>query len=407
MKILVVTPHFYPEGFIINDIALELEKLGHEITVLTGKPHYPKGEYFDGYNTNKLQIEYYGQNVQVYRSWMLPRKKGRSYQLLLNYLTFVLGTCWVVLTKFRKHHFDVVFVFATSPITVVIPAILAKELNSKTKLVTWVQDIWPQALRATGHIKNRRVLNLIQKCVNVLYGQNDLLLGQSRGFVAQIQNQTPVPIVYYPNSFKAGLTNSAIETLTPELQMNLESKKCFVLAGNLGKAQDLLTVVEAAVLLKNNSDILILLVGDCSELPLVKSEIKRLGLQNLKSIGRVGPQVMGQIYLKFYATLLTLVDDSDLSLTLPWRAQTYLAYKKMVIGAINGEGSQVIRDASCGFVGPAGRAQALADNILKASHADEKQKINFEHNAYQYYLKHFEMDQQVRVLDGILNRLTS
>ena len=48
MKILIVSQYFYPENFRINDLALELKKRGHEITVLTGLPNYPKGEYFEG-----------------------------------------------------------------------------------------------------------------------------------------------------------------------------------------------------------------------------------------------------------------------------------------------------------------------------------------------------------------------
>ena len=55
MKILIVSQYFYPENFRINDLALELKKRGHEITVLTGLPNYPKGEYFEGYDDTEIK----------------------------------------------------------------------------------------------------------------------------------------------------------------------------------------------------------------------------------------------------------------------------------------------------------------------------------------------------------------
>ena len=49
MKILVVSQHFYPESFRINDICFSLAARGHDVTVLTGLPNYPEGRVFDGY----------------------------------------------------------------------------------------------------------------------------------------------------------------------------------------------------------------------------------------------------------------------------------------------------------------------------------------------------------------------
>ena len=53
MKILVVCQYYNPEQFLINEIAPALVKNGHEVTVLTGLPNYPKGDIFDGYEKGK------------------------------------------------------------------------------------------------------------------------------------------------------------------------------------------------------------------------------------------------------------------------------------------------------------------------------------------------------------------
>lgn len=53
MKILVVSQYFYPETFRVNSLCIELVKRGHEVTVLTGFPQYPKGKIYPGYGFHK------------------------------------------------------------------------------------------------------------------------------------------------------------------------------------------------------------------------------------------------------------------------------------------------------------------------------------------------------------------
>ena len=43
MRILIVSQYFFPEEFKINDLAREFVIRGHQVSVLTGKPNYPKG----------------------------------------------------------------------------------------------------------------------------------------------------------------------------------------------------------------------------------------------------------------------------------------------------------------------------------------------------------------------------
>ena len=87
-RILVITQYFYPENFRINDLCLELKKRGNEITVLTGLPNYPKGEYFEGYSAEKNCDEVWN-DIPVYRCKLRPRKTG-SVNLIRNYVSFVI-----------------------------------------------------------------------------------------------------------------------------------------------------------------------------------------------------------------------------------------------------------------------------------------------------------------------------
>ncbi len=75
MKILVITQYFYPENFRINQLCLDLKERGHDITVLTGKPNYPKGEYFDGYSYKGNEDEIWN-DIQIIRVPLRAKKKG-------------------------------------------------------------------------------------------------------------------------------------------------------------------------------------------------------------------------------------------------------------------------------------------------------------------------------------------
>ena len=88
MRILVISQYFYPENFRINDLCLGLKEKGHDITVVTGKPNYPKGIFFSGYTfLNKPLDKYKG--IKVYRSPIIPRGNASGLKLFLNYISFV------------------------------------------------------------------------------------------------------------------------------------------------------------------------------------------------------------------------------------------------------------------------------------------------------------------------------
>ena len=72
MKILVVTQYFWPESFKINDLCLGLKERGHEVTILTGIPNYPKGKFYEGYTFNNKKVEDF-HVMKVYMSSLIPR----------------------------------------------------------------------------------------------------------------------------------------------------------------------------------------------------------------------------------------------------------------------------------------------------------------------------------------------
>jgi len=121
MQILLVSQYFWPESFRINDLCLALKERGHDISVLTGKPNYPKGTFSNGYSFFSKRIEVWN-GIKIFRSPLIPRGKGNGIQLFVNYFSFAFFASIRML--FINQKFDRIFVYEPSPITVGLPDLL-------------------------------------------------------------------------------------------------------------------------------------------------------------------------------------------------------------------------------------------------------------------------------------------
>ena len=90
-KIIIVTHHFWPENFLINEIALKFKNKKIEVSVLTGLPNYPKGEIYSKYKKIKsLNYENF-KGIKIIRIPIIPRKKGKFHQIILNYMSYLIS----------------------------------------------------------------------------------------------------------------------------------------------------------------------------------------------------------------------------------------------------------------------------------------------------------------------------
>src|SRR3990167_6864541 len=160
MKILLVSQYFWPESFVINDLVKCLVARANTVTVLTGKPNYPNGHIFEGYTAKGCVTEYFTEQIVVHRVPMVARGKDNLIKLLLNYFTFVFNGVRYFHRHVKNDKFDLIFFYSLSPITSVIPAIYLKK-RLKIPLVMWLQDLWPESVRATGYIQNTLILKTI------------------------------------------------------------------------------------------------------------------------------------------------------------------------------------------------------------------------------------------------------
>ena len=404
MKLLILTQCFWPETFILNDLARTLRDEGHRVTVATGKPNYPEGKIFDGYQAAGVQKEIFDGDIEVFRVPVHPRGDGRLLNLFLNYISFAwYGLRWFA-WLLRGYAFDAILVFTGSP-NASLPALPMKWIK-KAHLAIWVQDLWPESLEATGFIRNRFLLRLVGHLIRVIYSIADTILVQSRAFVDPVSHYARRDkIIYYPNSLNISEFSGNGESLIPvALTDALKKYFCVVFAGNMGTAQAVETLVDATVLLKDIPDIRIVLVGSGSMLEWISDKKSQLGLDNMILAGRFPMSSMSQIYRHAGCLLVTLKDEEIFAYTIPGKVQAYLAAGRPVIASLNGEGARVIIEAGAGLACAAEDPAALAGCVKSLYAMSEDERARLGAAGKRYFLEHFEMRHQAKRLVEIFEQ---
>ena len=403
MNVLIISQHYWPETFRINEVAESLQRAGCRVRVLTGQPNYPDGVAFPGYRPWKVCTEEHG-GYTIHRVPLVPRGRGTALRLVANYLSFLASACVLGPWSLRGRDVDVIFVYGTSPILQAIAGVVLKVVK-RARLVTWVQDLWPQSLEVTGFVRNRRLLGAVATVVRWIYRRSDLLLVQSHAFMPPVKAMAGrTPVAYHPNP---GELAFGVRVPQGPPALTLEPGFNVVFAGNFGTVQALDTVVRAAELLKTHRDIRLVLIGSGGRSDWLKSEVARLGLQNVVLPGRFPPDAMPGILAQASALLVSLTRGEIMSQTVPSKVQAYLAAGRPIVASLDGEGARVVREAGAGVTCPAEDEQALADGILKLRDASVDERLRMGQAGRRYYEQHFDPELLARRLARSFQDLVS
>jgi glycosyltransferase involved in cell wall biosynthesis len=403
LKVLLVCQYFWPESFRINELLLGLVRLGVDCDVLTGQPNYPTGKTFPGYQSFKLLEEHYGP-ISIFRVPIIPRGTSSSaFQLALNYISFIASASFLGPWVLRSNKYDVILVYGLSPILQAIPAIFLKGFK-RCPWILWVQDLWPESIQASGYSVQTNTLRLLRLLVKWIYQSADLILVQSKGFIPHIQKLVPNRrIEYLPNTFFDLSKIDPIDDLEIE---GMEKSFPVVFTGNIGNAQAVNVILNAAKMIQDRSDISIVLIGDGSQRNWVLREISRLGLDNLKCPGSLPVEMMPLIMDKAGALLITLVKDPVIELTIPSKLQAYLSAGRPIIGSIDGAGAEVIRESEAGVVVAAEDSIGLARAIIEMSNTSLAKRKVMGTRALKYYREVFSYDRVLNTLNHYLIKAT-
>jgi len=396
--ILVISQYFYPEQFRINDMCQEWVNRGHKVTVITGIPNYPQGEFYKGYGWFKKRREIWN-GIEIIRLPLVSRGHC-SICLALNYLSFVIsGFFWSHFTGLKA---DYVFTFEVSPMT---QALLGVWFAKRRKIPNYlyVQDLWPENVEIVTGIHSKAVLGPISRVVNYIYRHCDAIFATSPSFVTDIQKRCPgqeQKVHYLPqyaeDFYKPVVSRHCEEqrddaisaSRHPERSEGSSNTFTIAFTGNIGKAQGLEILPKTAALLRGKANVNFTIVGDGRN----KVELLKLIEQNgvgdmFTMIDRQPAEKIPAILAECDAAFISFMDTPLFTKTIPAKLQSYMACGKPIVASVCGETERIVREANCGVCAPIGDAEALARAILEIK--DNPELLQMGENAVEYSKVHF------------------
>lgn len=395
--ILVIAQYFYPEQFRINDICSEWVKRGYKVTVVTGIPNYPQGKYYDGYGLFKKRKETYN-GMEIIRIPLIPRGNN-AIMLALNYLSFVVsGFFWKSFTRIKA---DFVFIFEVSPMTQALPGVWYAK-KRKIPCYLYVTDLWPENVEIVGGIKNKTILNTIGIMVDYIYKRCDRIFTSSESFIQAIVDRGTdrKKLEFWPQYAEDYYKPVDKEKANiPEIPQ--DGIFNIIFAGNIGFAQGLDVLPEAAkILKKTNTKVRFNIVGDGRFKEILKAKVDESQVTDYFNFIDKQPATRIPEFMAISdATLISLSKSKVFSITLPAKTQSCLACGVPVIVSADGEIQDVINKADAGVCSDAGDAKGLAENINKLVNMSAEKHKDMAQNAVDYYQKYFDKETLLNRMD--------
>jgi colanic acid biosynthesis glycosyl transferase WcaI len=406
MNIVIFSQIFFPENASINATSQLMRQAGHDVTVMAGIPNAPKGRIYDGFGYfRKLRENWNG--IDVVRNWLIPRRSGSGVALSLYFLSYVVGASLGIF-RLRGKKPDVIFVNQVTPVTIALPAILYKKITGRP-LAMWIHDLWPESVAAAGAISNPRVLGWIGVMVKFIYRHCDLIYAQSHA-MAEILKQRGVPpekILYLPNPVE-DFFKPLPQGQRPAEMENVPKGFIVMFAGSIGSFHDMETIVAAAKILKNQTDISFVIVGDGKGKAVAEALAVAEGVADkVLFLGQFPPARMPEFFAAADSMLVTLQDQPIFAVTVPLKTHTYLACGRPILCTVRGATAQIVAEAEAGLSSMPEDAAALAANVVKMKALSQVERNQMGRNARQYFENHLSNDIIRQTLDRSLRKLAS
>ena len=349
MKILILTERFFPEEFLVNDIAAEWQRQGHSVEVLTQAPSYPHDRIFDGYRNKLFQTtrEYCGIPVHRVRT-VLGYNSGGMKRKILNYISFAFLTSWWAL--FIGWKYDRVFTYHTGPLSMASAALILRFVWWR-KCMIWTQDIWPDTVYNYGVKQTGTMRIFLNAVVRIIYSAFRRITVSCPGFIEKLKRYTSKEISLLPQWTPDPF---------PLPPRRPEGKLIFTFAGNIGSVQNLEKVVEAFSRIPSDRATL-RIVGDGVYLERLTKLVGKLKAANIELTGRRPRAEMPEFFRNSDVLIVSLKPEFDL--TIPAKFQAYIASGRAIFGIVKGDTADLIRKYDIGLTADPGDVEDLAKSF--------------------------------------------
>jgi colanic acid biosynthesis glycosyl transferase WcaI len=368
VRILLLTEKFPPE-IAGTRRAMDQARLwaasGHDVTVLTQVPNQPAGVIFPGWRNRPWQVDRW-EGARVIRIWTHPAPNTGVFRRTLDYVSYAVSAtvqCW------RLPPFDVIL--ASSPQIFVAVAGLLISVLRRRPWVFEIRDLWPDSIRAVGATKSP-LLRLVERMELFLYARSDRIVVVTEAFRDNLVSRgvpaEKIDVVRNGIDLDVFSRDRVPGRARALLRSRLGLRDDVLLAayiGTTGAAHGLDTILDAAALLRERSDVHFLILGEGAERKALEARARELGLANLSFHDFVPQDDVADYIAAVDVSLVHLRDQPLFRTVIPSKIFEIMAMENPMVLGVEGESAAIVQEAEAGLCVPPEDPRALADAVVR------------------------------------------
>jgi glycosyltransferase involved in cell wall biosynthesis len=363
MRILILSQFYDPEPVVFpHELAVGLKERGHQVSVITAIPNYPHDKIYPGYRMRPW-IREVRDGIDVLRLPLAPDHSRSAKRRILNYASFMASSS--LIGPWINGKFDVMYVWHP-PLTLGVSAWIIGMMK-RIPFLYAVYDLWPEAVSATGISNNNLLMRGLRTLERFVYRRAAAIAVISPGYKQNLiaKGVSPEKIHVFTHWADESLFRPVPPNRELANAMGMAGRFNVIFGGNIGLAQALGTVIEAAQRLTDYPEIQFVFAGDGIDLPRLEALVRERDLRNVKFLGWQPYDLMPDLYALSDVLLAHYKKDPLFEISVPGKLFAYLACQKPVLMASEGDSASIVESSGAGLTCPAEHPAAMADAILK------------------------------------------
>lgn len=367
MHILLVHQAFAaldePGGTRHHELARSVVARGHRVTVITSSISYLTGK--PGSSNRPLSGapedglgEPEDESIRILRAYTYPALHRSFVHRVLSFFSFMASS---FITGLNVRNVDLVW--GTSPPIFQGATAWALARLKGAPFLFEVRDLWPAFAIGVGVLRNPILIFLSEWLEKFLYRHADLTLVNSPGFLEHVRARGARRIALIPNGADPRMFDPQADGAHFRQEHGLENNFIALYAGAHGMSNDLGVVLAAASILKERSEITIVLLGDGKEKQALQEQAAQMGLKNVFFLPPIPKVEMSDALAAADACIAILKPIPLYGTVYPNKVFDYMAAGRPVLLAIDGVIREVVENHQAGLFVPPGDHQALANSI--------------------------------------------
>ncbi|WP_424686322.1 MAG: glycosyltransferase family 4 protein [Halarcobacter ebronensis] len=364
------------------------KKTGFKTEVIAGNIHYATGKKIlpnTWSNTEKVD-----ENVTLYRTWTYSGYNSNFVGRVIGYLSYTFSS--LVKVFFLKK--PDVYIVTSPSIFVGISAIIVSKLK-RVPFIFEVRDLWPESAVATGVLNNKILLNILYRLEYRLYKYSERIVVLTPAFKENIEKRFPEfigKIEIITNGADFSIMGKEHQGESLRIKLDWEDKKVFTYLGAHGVANDLMQVVEAAKVFKDETQVHFVLIGDGMQKKFLKQKAREYNLTNIEFIDSV-PKHEVVDYINASDVCMAILKKTDTFKTVyPNKVFDYMSCKKPVFVTIDGITRDLIEISNCGLYAEPENLDEFKNVVNKFLSMSYDELQIFGENGYKYVKDEFDRE---------------